>query len=188
MDEPPRHPASGLRAIFLAERPTLLRLLTIRLGSAPEAEDALQDIWLKLGDAPSGPIASPAAYLFRMAHNAALDRRRSALAQSLREARWLEMQPGAAERPDAEAALLASERLRHVEAALAALPERVATAFRMFRIEGRSQKSIAQELGLSLSSLEKLLQRAYREIADAGRENDAGRPRRHRLDSKERLR
>lgn len=39
---------AGLKAVFLAERPMLLRLLAARLGNPADAEDALQDIWLKL--------------------------------------------------------------------------------------------------------------------------------------------
>ncbi|MEO9131589.1 MAG: RNA polymerase sigma factor, partial [Sphingomonas sp.] len=39
---------SGLKAVFLEERPMLMRLLIARLGSREEAEDALQDMWVKL--------------------------------------------------------------------------------------------------------------------------------------------
>lgn len=185
MDEPPSHAASGLRASFLRERPALLRLLVARLGTVAEAEDALQDVWLKLDEDAGGPIASPTAYIFRMAYNVALDRRRSVLAQSVREAHWLAAQPGAAEHPGAEEALLARQRLAQVEAALSRLPDRVARAFRMFRLEGLPQKQIAEEMGLSLSGLEKLLQRAYREIHDARHESAAVLPLWRRHDSEE---
>ena len=56
--------------------------------------------------------------------------------------------------------------LRRVEASIAAMPDRMATALRMFRIEDRSQREIAQTLGISVSGVEKLLQRAYRQIRD----------------------
>ena len=186
MDMPPGLTETGLRAVFLRERPILLRLLVARLGNLSEAEDALQDAWLKLDAVPSGPIANPAAYLFRMVHNAALDRRRAELSQSVRDGHWLGAQPTAGEHPDAETALLARQRLQHVQAALATLPDQVGEAFRLFRLDGVPQKQIAQRMGLSLSAVEKLLQRAYRHIHDAGRENDAGRAVRHRHDSKER--
>ncbi len=163
----------------------LLRMLVARLGSVDDANDAMQDVWLKLVGMSPEPIASPAGYLFRMAHNVALDRRRTALSRSAREAQWLEAQPTAQERPDAEAVLLARERLQHVEAALAALPDQVGQAFRMFRLEGLAQKAIAQSMDLSLSQVEKLLQRAYRRIHDAGRENSAGRDVRQRHHPKE---
>lgn len=186
MDAPASLTESGLRAVFLRERPALRRFLVARLGNVDEAEDALQDAWLKLANAAIGPVADPEAYLFRLVHNVALDRRRSDLSRAVREAHWLEAQPGASERPDAEATLLARQRLHHVEAALAALPERVGRAFRMFRLEGIAQKEIAAELGVSLNVVEKLLQRAYRQIHDSGREENAAGPApRQRLPSKE---
>ena len=37
-------PDEGLKAVFLAQRPMLLRLLVARLGSREDAEDALQDM------------------------------------------------------------------------------------------------------------------------------------------------
>lgn len=167
----------GLRAVFLAERAMFLRLLVTRLGSIEEAEDALQDLWLKLGTVSGGPIAEPVSYLFRMANNIAVDRRRQAARRIDRDTGWLETRPAAQEQPDAERALIARERLARVEATLAALPERVATAFRLYRFEGLPQKAIADRMGITVSGVEKLLHRAYRRIhlqrpssgADAGR-------------------
>ena len=52
---------SGLKAVFLEERPMLMRLLVARLRSREEAEDALQDMWLKLDQLVSKPVAQPAA-------------------------------------------------------------------------------------------------------------------------------
>ena len=65
--------AGGLRALFLAERPMFRRLLVARLGSADEADDVLQELWLRL-DRASGPVAEPLGYLYRMAANLATDR------------------------------------------------------------------------------------------------------------------
>ena len=48
------------------------------------------------------------------------------------------------------------------------MPERMASAFRMFRIDEVPQKHISEQLGISVSGVEKLLQRAYRQIHDAG--------------------
>ncbi|QJU60339.1 sigma-70 family RNA polymerase sigma factor [Sphingomonas sp. AP4-R1] len=176
---------SGILAVYLQERSKLARLLVARLGSAEEAEDILQELWLKLNGTPLGPISEPAAYLFRMANNLAIDRRRSAAWRAVREAEWVETQPAASELPDTTDVMIARERLAHVQAAIAAMPEREARAFRMFRLEGKPQKVIAAEMGVSLSLVEKLLQNAYRRIHDAGRENDAGRRAPPRLFSKE---
>lgn len=160
--------SSGLRAIFMADRPQLLRLMAARLG-ADEAEDALQDLWLKLESGTAGPVADPSAYLYRMANNLALDRRRAAQRRLARDSGWAGVQPAAHELPDTERALLSRERLRQVEAALETLPERTRFAFRLYRFEELPQKDVAEKMGISVSAVEKLLHRAYRHIHDFGR-------------------
>lgn len=160
--------SAGLHAVFLADRPMLLRLLTARLG-AEEAEDALQDLWLKLAGGTTGPVAEPSAYLYRMANNLALDRRRAQQRRLARDSGWADVQPAAREQPDAERALLSRERLTAVEATLAAMPDRVRLAFRLYRFEELPQRQVAERMGISVSAVEKLLHRAYRLIHDAGR-------------------
>lgn len=177
---------TGLRAVFLAERAALLRLLNARLRDPEEAEEVLQELWLKLHAAPTGPVAQPLAFLFRSANNLAVDRRRSALRRIEREGAWQSHQPSDAEWPGADLAVIAAERLRHVEAALARLPERDALAFRLFRFEELPQKEIAARLGLSLSAVEKILRRTFRAIHDTGREDGgAGRHLPRRLSPEE---
>lgn len=155
----------GLKAVFLAERAMLLRLLVARLGNRADAEDALQDLWMKVDQLPAGPpVAQPAAYLYRMASNHASDRRIAATRSGARDTAWMEVQPAADEQPTIEHALLARERLSRVEAALAAMPERMSSALRMYRLEELPQKEIAERLGMTLSGVEKLLRRAVKEI------------------------
>ena len=156
----------GLKAAFLAEQPMLLRLLVARLGNRADAEDALQDIWLKLDHSVevTPAVAQPAAYLYRMAANLAADRRIAATRSGARDTAWLDVQPDAQEQPTAERALLGRERLAALEAALAAMPERMSAALRMYRVEELPQKQIAERLGMTLSGVEKLLRRAVKEI------------------------
>ncbi len=147
----------------------LLRFLRAR-GAADSAEDLLQEMWLKVSGRPDGPIADPVPYLYRMANNLMLDRYRSATRRERREQDWNEGMTGAtagvmAERDPAPAAdeqMIAAERLQRAQAALAALGARVETVFRRFRMEGVGQRDIAQELGVSLTTVEKDLQKAYR--------------------------
>lgn len=172
---------SGLQQVFLAQRASLARLLAARLGSADEAEDTLQDMWLRIDSLADRPVAQPAAFLFRVAANMATDRRLSAGRRGARDQAWVDVQTEADELPDAERALLARERLRRVEAAIAGMPERMRIALVMFRFEDKPQRAIAERLEISVSGVEKLLQRAYRIIldADAGQGEDGGD--RHRL-------
>jgi DNA-directed RNA polymerase specialized sigma24 family protein/ketosteroid isomerase-like protein len=51
------------------------------LGSAADAEDAVQDSWLKWSAADRAKVADPKAYLVRIVSNTAMDRLRSATAR-----------------------------------------------------------------------------------------------------------
>lgn len=152
---------AGLAAAYLAQRPALLRLLSARLGSAGEAEDALQDLWLKVRAGNTGPVEHTAAYLFRMANNLATDRRVAAARRAALETSWSDVQPRASEFPDSERWLLSRDALAHAERRIAAMPERMQAAYRLFRIERMPQREIAARLGISVSAVEKLLHRAY---------------------------
>ena len=162
----------GLAAAYLEQRPALLRLLSARLGSASEAEDALQDLWLKIDAGNTGPVEHPAAYLFRMANNLATDRRVSAARRAALETAWDDVQPQAREYPDSERWLLSRDALAHAEARIAAMPERMQAAYRLFRIEQVPQREIAVRLGVSVSAVEKLLHRAYLHLHHQGGSDD----------------
>lgn len=62
---------------FAAQRPRLLRLAYRMTGSHAEAEDVVQDAWLRWSGA-HGDIATPAAYLTRIVTRLCLDRMKSA--------------------------------------------------------------------------------------------------------------
>jgi RNA polymerase sigma factor (sigma-70 family) len=160
-----RSDQGGLKAYLLRERPALLRLLVARLGSREEAEDVVQELWLRLSTMSSTPIAQPGGYLFRMANNIATDRRRSAVAGARREQDWIETH-GAVDgiEPSVEAGMLASERLRQIDSVIGALPERTARIFRLYRYEEMPRRAVADLVGISVSAVEKHLQTAYRAI------------------------
>jgi RNA polymerase sigma-70 factor (ECF subfamily) len=176
--------AGGLQAVFLAQRPMLVRLLTARLGNADDAEDVLQDMWLRLDGLADRPVAQPAAFLFRIAANMATDRRLSGERRGARDHGWFEAQDASDDLPDAERALIGRDRLRRIEAAMADMPERMRIALTMFRIEERPQREIAARLEISVSGVEKLLQRAYRIIVAASQEDGEGSPDPYRLGHK----
>ena len=168
---------SGLEKVLSANQAKVLRFLRARLGDASEAEDCLQDLWIKLGALETGPISDPLPYLLTLARNLALDRRRSAQYRKRREGAWLAAHliasDGADDAPSPEQVLIGKERLRLVQDVLDQLPERTGVIIRMYRLEGRPQKEIAQEFGISLSAVEKHLQRAYRALIDAREALDA---------------
>ena len=155
---------SGLQAVALHERPRLLRFLVAR-GAGEDAEDLFQELWQRVARTAAEPVGDPVSYLFRCAENLMRDVRRSAVSRERRQFEWHEAGDNDAEYPLGERVLIARERLQQVDAALEALGPRVAQVFRAYRIEGRSQALIAREHGVSLSSIEKDLQKAYRALA-----------------------
>jgi RNA polymerase sigma-70 factor (ECF subfamily) len=165
--------SEGLQAIFLANRPKLLRFLAAR-GAGEEAEDLLQELWLKIGASGTGPIANPLSYLFRAAENLIRDRYRATRQSVLRDVAWGESQgpayPGISETPSGERVLIAREELARMEEVLASVGERAREVLRLHRIEGLAQRAIAAQLGVSLSTVESDIRRAYRALLDARKE------------------
>lgn len=162
--------AGPLAETFLENRLPLLRYLRAR-GAADEAEDVLQELWLKLdGDHLAG-VVDVRAYLYRMAHNLMLDRRRSASRRRRREEGYHREGSGADGEadpaPTPDMLILARDKLRHIERSLTALGPRTDFIFRRFRVEGVPQRDIAAELGITVSAVEKHLQKAYRAVAVA---------------------
>jgi RNA polymerase sigma-70 factor (ECF subfamily) len=168
---------SDLRAIFLANRAPLLRFLAAQ-GAGDEAEDLLQELWFKVAAAaPAQPIGQPVPYLFRAANNLMLDRYRSRRQAQRRDTDWSEVATvptGESDQPSSERAVIARQQLDMVQAALDSLGERTAAIFRRHRVDGIAQKDIAQEYGVSLSTVESDLRRAYRAMIDLKGRFDEG--------------
>ncbi len=175
---------SGLKAVFAQQRALLLRLLVARLQNREDAEDALQDMWLKLDRIDPGPVAQPVSYLCRMAMNLAADRRVAAARSGRRDLAWLDVQPGDADFPDAERQMIGHDELRRLELHIAAMPPRMRQAVQMFRIDELPQREIAARLGITVSGVEKLLRRAFREIHDNFAAASADVPGPHRLQAR----
>lgn len=167
-DAPPA--AQGIEGVLLANRVRIIRFLEVR-GAGAGAEDLFQDLWMRLTDRRTGPIADPLSYVMRAANNLMLDRYRSSRQRELRDKAWSET--AATEAPSAEVALISREQLAQVEAAIAATGERPALIFRRFRVDGAAQRDIATELGISLSTVEADLRKVYATLAAVRRQFDA---------------
>ncbi len=169
--------SSGLEAVFLANRATLIRFVG-SLGAGDAAEDVVHELWVRLQSAPSGPIASPMSYLYRMANNLMLDRHRALRQAERRDRDWTEATgsatPGLSEEPAADRVLIARQQAELAEEALQAVGTRAAAIFRRHRVEGVEQRVVAAEFGVSLSTVEGDLRKAYRAMIDVKRRLDEG--------------
>jgi RNA polymerase sigma factor (sigma-70 family) len=156
-------PADGLSHLYHRHRADLLRLLTARTGSAAEAEDLAQELWLKLRGHPPLDVQNARAYLFRMAQNLATDRLRARQRRMARERRWSDEATDFAatvhDLPDpartAEQVLIEREEIATLVSAIANLPEGARRAFELHKLEGVSHAGVAERLGISRSGVEK---------------------------------
>lgn len=166
----------GMRQLLVEMRDELKRFMLSRQCDPADVDDLLQDLFVKLTTGRTGPVGNPRAYLYQMANNLLLDRRRGQQRQARRDDSWARAQFGQdlREDPAASPERVAIDRnvLAQVEAALREMPERTADILRRYRLEGQSQKAIAEQIGISLSAVEKHLQRAYRALLELRGEID----------------
>ena len=176
MSPAPSSPPTGLEAAFIAHREALLRFLRAR-GAGDAAEDLLQDVWLRIAGAATGPVANPLAYLHSVANRLMIDRYRARRQADQRDRDWSEASSGAvpemSEEPSAERVVIGRDRLERVARRLGELGPRVDGIFRRHRLDGIPQKEVAAEFGVSLSTVESDLRAAYRAIAAIREEDDA---------------
>lgn len=159
---------AGLRSFMLQRYDDLKRRLTIQLGSADRAGDALQDTWLRLesgGDARQ-PIEYPLSYLMRMATNAALDRLRS-------EGRFLsgtevdavfdslaDPAPGPAQTAEARS------EARRLADVIDEMPPRRRRILILIRVDEMPRQEVAAHLGVSVSLVDRELRRAHEHVLE----------------------
>ncbi len=148
-------------AIFEARRPAMTGLAYRMLGSRAEAEDVVQDAWLRWRKVDAATVAAPDAYLNRVVTRLALDRLKSARARrEIYVGEWL---PEPVVEPDFEAGgdadlsvafLLALERLTPLERAAFLLHDVFDTPF----------AEIAAALGRSETACRQLAARAREHV------------------------
>lgn len=151
---------------FEAERPRLIRLAYRMLGSVAEAEDAVQDAWLRWRGVEAAAIGEPAAWLVRTTTRLCIDRLRAA--RSLRRAYrgpWLpeplveDIAQDPLERAEevSVAFLLSLERLSPLERAV----------FLLHDVFDADYAAIAETLGRSEPACRQLAARARAHVRDA---------------------
>lgn len=142
---------------YLSLAETLYRVAYFMLESETEAEDAVQEVFLKLWESRDSldGIRSPKAYSITLLKNRCLDR--------IRRARHLSFPEELPEQPlrhlqDDE--MDEKMRLDKVLKAIKALPDRQREILLLRTIEGLSYEEIAQRTGMNYLTLRVLLSRA----------------------------
>ncbi len=136
-------------------------------GNSTQAEDAVQDAFLKLWQKPQGYDPSKGAkfttWFTRVVTNVAIDQMRKTKPQTSPDI--LEFMAGSA--PLADEELAAAQKAHAVEEAIQALPERQKAALNLCFYEGLSNKEAAEILGVGVKALESLLMRAKTSLKES---------------------
>lgn len=160
---------------YLAKRENLLRFFAARLGSKAQAEDAVQDLFLKLASVDQhSAIENPVAMIYRMAANLAVDHLRQRRRAGTRDHAWRDLAHGSvgepvSEQPSAEQAWAARQRLAVLLQAVEALPPRMREAFRLCKLEELTREEAARRMGISVKAVEKQITAALKALTWPGR-------------------
>jgi RNA polymerase sigma-70 factor (TIGR02957 family) len=152
--------------VFEAHRDLMFAVAYRMLGSVADAEDAVQDAWLRWSAEPRSDVASPRAYLARTVANTALNRLRTA--RSRREAYigpWLPEPLLTQAGPDTEArAELAESVSLAMLVVLESLTPEERAVFVLREVFGFSHAEIGTTLGRSTPAVRQLAHRAREHV------------------------
>lgn len=155
-----------LSQVFLEHEEDLFRFLVRRMKCAFTARDMTHDLFLKISaQDETVPIQNHKAYLFRMAANLATDHQRSVQNRSALLAEAHDVLWGNVEHRHPERALIARQELACLEQAMAQLPPRSRRIFYLNRFERKTQLEIAEELGVSISTVEAHIRKVLNHLA-----------------------
>ncbi|MFL6789556.1 MAG: sigma-70 family RNA polymerase sigma factor [Bradyrhizobium sp.] len=178
----PEAAATDINSLLVPLRPKLHRYCARMVGSVIDGEDVLQDALIKAVEAfaAAGPIANPAGWLFKIAHNTALDflrrRNRQEALQSAKEVDMIADQlDEIARREIASASLRTFMRLPVAQRASVILMD----------VLGCSLQEICEVMDYSLPAVKAALHRGRTQLREfAGEPDDAPRPKLSEADRK----
>lgn len=123
--------------------------------SVRDVDDVVQESYLRIWKARlTAPVRSAKSFLFQVARHVAIDllrRERASPVVQLGDLAGLSVMDS---RPDSAQALGAKERLDLLSDALVALPPRCRQIIMLHKIQGMSQRQVAERLGLSERTVE----------------------------------
>lgn len=160
MSDAARLSQKDLTSLYTGHHRWLLGWMRRRTDNAELAADLAQDTFVRI-------IASRRAFYLDEARTLLATIGRGLLIDHFRrcalEAAFLDMLAQLPEEtiPSPEARLLVLETLNEIDAMLAALPPKVRSAFLLSQLDGLSYADIATQLGVSLSSVQQYMTRAF---------------------------
>ncbi|CAA9350968.1 MAG: RNA polymerase sigma-70 factor, ECF subfamily [uncultured Chloroflexia bacterium] len=163
-------PASALGGRLAREAEPLRRSLTryfqLRVRETGDVEDLVQEVFARIvaRDSPR-PVENLAGYVFQTAASVLADRGRRRSSRHADAHQTFDPDHHGDDKLDPERVLSSKESLRAATAALLSLPERTRTIFVLHRLEGYKHREISEQLGISVSAVEKQIIRAVQHLA-----------------------
>lgn len=157
--------AAALHTLYSDHHHWLTGWLRRRLGCPQNAADLAQDTFARLlASRRVLDAREPRAYLTTVAKGLMINWFQR---QSLERA-YLDALANLPEdlAPPPEQRLMVLETLHEVDALLGSLPDRVRQAFLLAQIEGLKYEAIAERLGVSLGSVKRYMQQAFRQCLE----------------------
>jgi RNA polymerase sigma factor (sigma-70 family) len=161
---------------ILPHEPSLRAWLS-RAFPGADADDIVQETYCRLATLDSfDHITDPRRYLFRSARNVVLEQVRRSRVISIEAASGLgELEMAADEDTSSPERIVAARRsLARVEQLINGLPDRARRVFRLRKLDGLSQREIAQQLGLTEAVVENEVARGLRRILHAMTQEERG--------------
>ena len=153
------------KAVVLPHQPALRARLRRLMPGMGDLDDLVSEVLTRAFANPSWrTVDHGRAYLFTIARNLVIDFARREKVVSFVTMVELDLLRSD---QDLEAQLCARDELRHLQSLIAALPLQCRRAFTMRRVEEKSLGWIAEEMGLSVSTVEKHLGKAIRLLMQA---------------------
>lgn len=151
--------------LYLKHRQELIDYAIPIVGGRAQAEDVVQDAWLRFDQHQHSDIKQPVGYLYRIVRNLALDlTRRIATEQPAPDSDQL-LAALPAQTQSVEATVCDQDSLQAIDRALDELPERTRLAFEMHRLGGYRLQEIADHLGISVGLAHQLVHQALSHCA-----------------------
>lgn len=127
-----------------------------------DPEDVIQETYTRLVAADSvAHIREPRSYLFQIAGSVVIEAIRRRKVISLSSVPDLDYLGIASEAPSPEQQVIARDELQRLAAMIARLPGKVRDVFTLRRVQGLSQREVAERLGLAESTVEKHMSRGF---------------------------
>lgn len=142
----------------------LLGFLYYKFNGRSDCHDKMQDAFIKLWDNCNSVTPGKAkAFIFKVAGNMMLNE----LKHEKVVMRYAQQKPKRVTNETPEFLLEEEEFLKKYQAALATLTENQRVAFLLFRADGKSQKEIAEMLGVTRRVVESRIFNAYKKLKAA---------------------